>query len=189
VGTALGTAAGKALQMVASLFGVSPATVTPESLTAAIAADPQAALKLKMAEMDHQRDMANIALEEEKQEHEETKAYLADVQNARQREMDITKTTGHKDLNLYVLAWTIIGGFLFLTAFLLYFSYLGKSIVDQTGVLYMLLGTLSTSFGMVVGYFFGSSKGSADKSMVMDATAKTLAVATADTAKVLAAKK
>jgi len=38
-------------------------------------------------------------------------------------------------------------------------------ITDQTGVLFMLFGTLSTSFGMVVGYFFGSSKGSADKSM------------------------
>ena len=99
---------------------------------------------------------------------EETKAFLADVQSARARQTEHEKATGKTDINLYILAWVLVGGFLGLTSFLIWFAYQGKPIVDQSGVLYMLLGTMSTAFGMVVGYFFGSSKGSADRAAAID---------------------
>jgi uncharacterized membrane protein len=163
VGTAVGGAAGKALQMVASLFGIDSTSVTPEQLGAAIASDPQAILKLRMAEMDHEAEMAKIFLEEEKLAHQATKDYLADVQSARAREIAIVQATGKKDTNLYVLAWTLIGGFFVLTATLMYIPLPA----DQSGVIFMLFGALSSGFGCVISYFFGSSKGSADKSVLL----------------------
>jgi hypothetical protein len=163
VGTTVGGAAGKAIQVLAGLFGIDPEKATPESVDAAIAVDPQALLKLKMAEMTHQEEMARIFLEEERLDHDQTRAELADVQSARSREVEIVKATGSKDTNLYVLAWTLIGGFFALTATLMFMPLPP----DQSGVIFMLFGALSSGFGCVISYFFGSSKGSADKSMLL----------------------
>jgi hypothetical protein len=160
-GAAIGGLAGKILKQV---FG----TDSPEQLTQVISQDPQAALKLREAELSFQLEMAKIDLEKFKVDLEETKAFLVDIQSARTRQTEHEKATGKTDINLYVLAWVIVGGFLGLTAFLIWFAYMGKPIIDQSGVLYMLLGTMSTAFGMVVGYFFGSSKGSADRAAAID---------------------
>jgi hypothetical protein len=152
-GAIIGGLAGKILQ---NAFGTS----SPDKLTEVISADPEAAMKLRQAEIQFQLEQSRIYLEE-------TKSFLADVQSARSREVEMAKATGKPDLTLSILAWTIISGFFSLTGALLYVSYLGKTIADQTGVLYMLLGTLSTAFGMVVGYYFGSSKGSAAKDVLL----------------------
>jgi len=153
-GAAIGGLAGKILKQV---FG----TDSPDELTQVISQDPNAALKLREAEMAFQLETLKVSLEE-------TKAFLADVQSARTRQTEHEKATGKTDINLYILAWVLVGGFLGLTSFLIWFAYQGKPIVDQSGVLYMLLGTMSTAFGMVVGYFFGSSKGSADRAAAID---------------------
>lgn len=156
----VGGGVGLAIKTIASAFGIESADPKPDEVLTAIQADPQAALKLQLAVMDFNKSMAE----------EETKRLgmeLADVQSARQRQVEVEKATGKIEVNLYILAWFIIIGLFVLTGLLLYFSYEGKVIADQTGVLFMLLGTLSTSFGMVVSYFFGSSKGSADKSMLL----------------------
>jgi hypothetical protein len=160
-GAAIGGLAGSILKQI---FG----TDSPEQLTQVISQDPQAALKLREAELTFQLEMAKIDLEKFKVDLEETKSFLADVQSARTRQTEHEKATGKTDVNLYILAWVLVGGFLGLTSFLIWFAYQGKPIVDQSGVLYMLLGTMSTAFGMVVGYFFGSSKGSADRAAAID---------------------
>jgi len=153
-GGVVGGLAGKILKQV---FG----TDSPEELTQVISQDPNAALKLREAEMAFQ-------LELKKQELEETKTYLADVQSAREREKSIVASTGGKDTNLYVLAWTLVSGFFALTATLMFVP-LPE---DQSGVIFMLFGALSTGFGSVISYFFGSSKGSADKAKAMEALAR-----------------
>ncbi len=164
----LGGGIGLAIKALANAFGITSAEPKPDQVMTAIAADPQALLKLQLAMVDFQKA-------EMEEETKRLKMELEDVQSARQRQIEVEKATGKRDVNLYVLAWTIIGGFLGLTGLLLYYSYLGKQIADQTGVLYMLLGTLSTSFGMVVGYFFGSSRGSAEKSIAIERSAAALA--------------
>jgi hypothetical protein len=60
---------------------------------------------------------------------------------------------------MYLLATIIVVGFFILLVFLILYP-LQK---DSTGVIFMLFGALSAAFGAVVQYFFGSSKGSADK--------------------------
>jgi uncharacterized membrane-anchored protein YitT (DUF2179 family) len=69
------------------------------------------------------------------------------------------KATGKRDYNLYILAWTVVVGFFGLCAALLF-----KAIPDgQNDIVYVLFGGLVTGFSTVLAYFFGSSKGSADK--------------------------
>jgi hypothetical protein len=94
------------------------------------------------------------------------KARLGDVQGARAREVDIAKATGKKDINLYVVAWVIIGGFFALMAILLFI----QLPTDSSGVVFMLFGALSSGFGSVVQYFFGSSKGEVEKADYMAAS-------------------
>jgi len=134
-------------------FGLG-SSAKPEEVLTAISADPEIRLKAMIAENDHKAEMG-------RQELEAMKAQLADVQSARSRQVESERVTGRRDMNLYVLAWTIIGGFFLLMAILLFV----KIPEDSTGVIFMLFGSLSAAFGGVVSYFFGSSKGSADKSM------------------------
>ena len=134
-------------------FGLG-SSAKPEEVLTAISADPEIRLKAMISENDHKAEMG-------RQELEAMKAQLADVQSARSRQVESERVTGRRDMNLYVLAWTIIGGFFLLMAILLFV----KIPEDSTGVIFMLFGSLSAAFGGVVSYFFGSSKGSADKSM------------------------
>jgi hypothetical protein len=68
-----------------------------------------------------------------------------------------------RELNLYVLAWTIIIGFFTLCGILMW-----KPLPQGSNeVVFMLFGALSAGFGSVVGYFFGSSKSSSDKTKML----------------------
>lgn len=156
-GGAVGVIAGSAVSMVASALGIEP---THEAIADALANNPDALMKLRELELNNAVSLQQLMLQQQAAE-------FADTANARNRQIEHEKATGKSDVNLYALAWTIIFGFFGLTLALLYCTYSGNPITDQTGVLYMLLGTLATSFGMVVGYFFGSSKSSAEKSALL----------------------
>jgi hypothetical protein len=152
-GTAIGTLAGTGLNMVASALGVEP---TQDAVAQAIATDPQAAEKLREFELNNKLELQKLVVQQFGME-------IADKDSARKRQSEHEKATGKSDTNLYVLAWVLVLGFLVLTGLLLFFSYSGKTIADNTGILFMILGVLATSFGNVIGYFFGSSAGSAAK--------------------------
>ncbi len=150
----VGTVPAAALGAVAALgrsLGLGSAA-KPEDVLSAISADPEIRLKAMVADND-------FKLKQRDQDIEEMKAQLADVQSARSRQVESEKATGKRDYNLYILAWTVIIGFFALMGFLL------KIPVpqDQSGVIFMLFGSLSSAFGAVIGYFFGSSKSSSDK--------------------------
>lgn len=133
--------------MVASLFDADP--TNPQDIALKMAGDPEAALKLRELELSHKVELEKI--------------YLGDVQSARQREVDITKVTGQLNVPMYILAGIIVAGFFALILVLMRYAVPEGS----RDVAFMLFGSLSTSFGMVVSYFFGSSKGSADKNAVL----------------------
>ena len=65
-----------------------------------------------------------------------------------------------KEIIMALLAVVISVGF-----FVLCWRFIGVNAESQTAG--MLFGTLCTAFGTVVGYFFGSSKGSSDKNELM----------------------
>jgi hypothetical protein len=154
VGGPIGGAAAGAL--VAGIFGANPDD--PAAIAQAIAQDPQAAVKLRELELAHKMDLERIILEE-------TKAYLADRQDARSREVATTQATGKRDSALYILAGVVVTGFFVLCAVLMYVP-----IPDGQGSAVLLLfGGLVSGFSTVLAYFFGSSKGSADKNIMLGA--------------------
>ncbi len=146
-----GVLIGGGIKALAKIFGLSD-NATPDQINQAIQQDPQAALKLKMAEMDFQ-----LALN--KQKLDEQAMFIQDVQSARGADVAKTQATGKRDINQYVLAWVIVAGFFSLVS-LLIFRDLPK---DSSQVVVMLFGALAAGFGSVIGYYFGSSKGSSEK--------------------------
>lgn len=145
LGGPLGGVAGKAASaLVASKLGCEETELNPDMLANGLA-DPDTLIKLKELELSHGLELESLIIEDRK--------------SARQREIEITRITGTRDINLYIMAWILFAGFFMLLA-LLMFHTLPK---DQSGVIYMLFGALSTGFGSVVAYFFGSSKSSKEK--------------------------
>lgn len=139
--------------VVASLLGCEE---KPEAVQSLLATNPDAFVSLKKFELDHAKELRVLQLEE-------VKVYLQDVQNARLREMEIVKATGKPDINLYIIAWVLIIGFFTLCGMLIYVAIPEKS----NAVVFMLFGTLSAGFSSVIGYFFGSSKSSSDKTALL----------------------
>jgi hypothetical protein len=108
-------------------------------------------LKLKLAE---------IELEFSKIELQETQAYLADMQNARSREVEMAKT-GASDWFMYVV------GFVMLLAMCVVVYVSMFMVVEDKELFYFIAGAVLAKAGDVVSYFFGSSKGSKDKTKML----------------------
>lgn len=144
-----------ALGAIKRVLGLAPDAQEVE-VESALVSDPEMRLKITVAENEFKTAMRKL-------ENDELLARLSDVQNARGREVEITKATGRKDINLYAIAWTIIGGYLGMIGFLLFMVYSSVPIKDESGILFMLLGNLSTFAGMVMGYLYGTTKQSAEK--------------------------
>ena len=152
VGTLIGGPAGAAVGgAVSKLLGVEE---TPEAVESELKNNPEALLKLKEYEYTHKEKLQEMELET-------LKTTLADVQSARSRQVETQKATGKVDVNFYALTWLVVLGF-----FALMYGLLFVTIpVGQTNVVYMLFGTLASGFGAVMQYFYGTSKGSSDKSL------------------------
>ena len=132
----------------------------PEEVLKAISADPEIALKAQIADNDFKAEMG-------RQEIDKLKAELADVQNARSREIEITKATGKRDWNMIFVGWIIIIGYLGMMTFLMYHAAHGNPIKDDTGIMFMLMGNLVTFVGMVVSYLYGTTKSSQAKTDII----------------------
>jgi len=124
-------------------------------------ATPEQILELKKIETKHKEKLIELGLENDT-------LHVKDVQNARQREIAIVQATGKKDINIYILAWTVIIGFFCLCGFLM----IKPLPAGANDVVFMLFGSLATGFGTVLTYFFGSSKSSRDKTSHLVSVAK-----------------
>ncbi|WP_075590596.1 hypothetical protein [Labilibacter marinus] len=122
---------------------------------------PDLIMKLKEFESNQKVELEKLALQEVTLQIEETKAYLSDKQSARNREAALTKATGHRDWLMMSLAIVIVLGFFGLIAVMI----IGDNAIKtaNNGPVNQLFGALVAGFSMVLSYFFGSSKSSADK--------------------------
>ena len=132
---------------------------SPKDILQHLRDNPEAVVKLKELETEAKR----VEIEVMQVDLEDTLAKLADVSDARKRQSSHEEITGATDYNLYILAWTIVFGFFALIGTIIFVS-LPKGSND---IVYMLFGTLTAGFGSVMQYFFGSSKGSADKTKML----------------------
>lgn len=166
VGTAIGGPAGTAIgSLVAGLLGVDD---TPEAVASAIKADPSIAVKIEELKLKaHELDLEAVT-KAKQAEIDELTVRITDIQNARSRQIEHEKATGKSDINLYVLAWLTVLGFFILIGILLW-APLPKG---SENIVYLLLGCLTANTNSVYQYFFGSSKGSADKTVELTKIAK-----------------
>ena len=115
--------------------------------------------KLREFEMTHKLELEKLALanKQEENRHDEKKieVVIGDKQNARSREVEVTKATGKKDNAVTILAGVIVFGF-FAGLISLVFVHLDKG-SGAFELIYMCFGALTMKFGTVVDYFFGSS--------------------------------
>jgi hypothetical protein len=130
---------------------------TPEEVLSAISADPEIRLKAQIAEND-------FLLKKRDQDIEEIKTYLADVVNAREREVKIVQATGKRDVSQELLGWIIVAGFF--AVLIIRMSI--RIPTDQLENVGMLTGALIVAFTTVVAYKYGSSQGSVNKSATIN---------------------
>jgi len=164
LGGPVGGAAGGLVKILAAELGLKPEEATPDSIMQVIQTDPSAVLKFKEFELNNKLELQKLVLEQDKM-------YLQDRQDARNKEKAIVQVIGKKDSNLYVLAYAYTGGFFVTIIIMMILMLAGKfpAVVPQFVIFLLgnLFGTLSAGVGAVMQYFFGSSKGSADKTATM----------------------
>jgi len=149
------SAVGAGIGLLASAFGVTEED-TPEQVLEKIQADPEWMVKLKEIEARHEVELQQLTIQLEM-------AYLRDVQSARQADVAKTKATGKRDYAMYALATVITVGFFALTSILMF-----KALPEGSSqAVFMLFGGVNSAFATVVGYFFGSSKTSAEKTKML----------------------
>lgn len=68
-----------------------------------------------------------------------------------------------QEINRYILAWFLGAGFFTLIVLLIFFDIRDGS----KEIVYTLLGSFGTAFGMAMNYFFGSSEGSKEKTKLL----------------------
>lgn len=156
-----GGAAGTVLNLLTGTLGLK--NNDSDAVEKALQNNPEALVKLKELETTHKEELQKLALEMARVDMQHDQAYLSDKASARNRELEITKSTGKRDINLYVLAWTVVLAFFVLTAVLIYNPLEGTAV----GYINQLFGAMATGFGLVLSYFFGSSRGSAHKQALM----------------------
>ena len=159
LGGPLGGLAGGLLSKALGSTDAAGATVpaTQKQIEAAIlGGDPQTLLALKQAEADLQKHMADLGVQEDQL------AY-ADRDSARKREETV------KDWTPAMLAWLVVG--LTVAGEGLMMFYGTPKTVDPI-VLGRVLGTWDSALMLVLGYYFGSSAGSAAKTDAINAQMK-----------------
>jgi len=139
----------------------------PEAIEQQLSDHPELLVKLKELEATNKVQLQELLLQSARIELEETQSYLGDVQDARRREVQVTNATGRRDWLFLALAIIVVVGFFTLVMVAVIGSFNGKSF-STNGAINQLFGALVAGFTMVLSYFFGSSKGSADKTNLME---------------------
>tara|TARA_R110002153_G_scaffold274298_2_gene448200 strand:+ start:21531 stop:22064 length:534 start_codon:yes stop_codon:yes gene_type:complete len=145
VGPGAGDVADQIFSMGRSITGAT----SPEEVAAALDANVEhaATFRAQAAELDADLE----------------KAYLADRANARDMRLELAKM-GKTDWMMYGVGGVVVVGFVatVLTAFLV--TGLSES---QQNLVFSLAGLLGAMSSQVVSYFFGSSRGSSNKTVLM----------------------
>jgi|10_taG_2_1085330.scaffolds.fasta_scaffold06185_2 hypothetical protein len=126
-----------------------------------IESNPETVYALKKLEADNKVELKKLALQGAQIDLEEQRAFLQDRGDARSREEAFVDKTGGRDWSMTILAWTTTVGFLGTVAGLLFAD------IPDSQILLVTIGMLGGGFSQVLSYYFGSSKGSADKNKML----------------------
>ena len=126
----------------------------------------QDVVALKKFEMAHEEELMKLQIEDNRLDLEMTKAFLADTQSAREREVKMAESPYASWLNknigpaLAILAIVITFGLFYKVTF----SDLLVQDMKNRDILLYILGVLSAVVTQIFSYYFGSSSGSKSKS-------------------------
>lgn len=122
-------------------------------------------VRLKTAEMEHEEELLRLRIEDDKLDLVELELRLKDTNSAREREVQISTSEKAPLLN------KIVTPVLALCLIVLTFVLFGIVMFDnepveasRKDILIYILGALTALCTQVIGYYFGSSQGSRDKS-------------------------
>ncbi len=151
LGTAIGGPWGAlATTVIGSVLGIDP---TDEKAVEALAKDPAKLLELKKAEIEFKAKLEELEIKE-------TELYLADRQSAR----ELAKSDMRAQ---WMLSAVVVVGFFAVLGVLLFVELPDVDHLKEAVLL--LLGVLTREFTSVMQFWFGSSQGSKDKTLMMDA--------------------
>lgn len=141
LGSVLGSPlAGIAISLLANVFGVDPKDTT--ALSNAIATDPEASLKIKKLEYDHQEALQNIASQ--------------DFSNEVKDKQDARRYGGEYKYFLMAMCVIVTGGF-FGCLFLLFYSGMNLNEIEKQ-LLSLLIGMLASKWQTIIDFFYGASR-------------------------------
>ena len=156
----MGGAVGGLISIIAKQFGLKPEEVTPEKIDSLISQNPDTLIKLKELEYQNEQFLQGILLKQDE-------IHLADVASARMRQVESERATKTRDMNLYILAYLYVCGYFTAVITITTLALLNKFPASMPDYIVFLLGNLfgglTAGAGAVVQYFFGSSKGSKEK--------------------------
>lgn len=152
LGTALGgPLGGAAASFIADKLGLQEKTVEAiESAFSAGRLQPEQIASIKLAELEFKKFLAQNKIDLER-------LTVENIEGARRMQVAVKSRT------VDVLAVIIVVGFFSI----LTLSMLGVLKVSDNQALLILLGSLSAGFGAVLNFFFGSSRGSQNKDLLL----------------------
>lgn len=164
VGTVVGAGVGLAASVIAKALGTDP---TPDSVMSALAADPDAIVKLRQAEMDHEKDLASIAAQRESAQ----LAYQQSIYSAEAADRDSARKLAAQQPKDWMRPMLAIG-VLALTTYIVYSVMSGHSdsiIKDTTAALTVgtLIGYVISELKQVYGFYFGMTQDGTRTNAVM----------------------
>ncbi|AEA59783.1 hypothetical protein [Burkholderia gladioli] len=158
VGTVVGAGVGLAASVIAKALGTDP---TPDSVMNALASDPDAIVKLKQAEMDHERDLAQIAAQREQASlaasTAQYSAEAADRDSARKLAATQPKDWVRPTITMLLLAGCLTAAFLVLN------GQASAVMKDPTaaGIAGIVLGYLFNELKQTLAFWFGTTRDAA----------------------------
>jgi len=155
----LGDKTGKAVDQVAGI--IKQTTGLDGDPADVLSQNPELALRLKEA-------LIRAESEERQRQHEEVLAQLADVASARQQTVDLAKVGSAISWGAPIISVIVTAGF-----FAMLYLVVTREIPEGSQRLAdIMLGWLGAAFSAVVGYWVGSSAGSAQKTSLVEALAR-----------------
>lgn len=157
IATALGgPLAGVAAGFIADKLGVSDKTVENiGNIVTSATQSPETLVRIKEIEADLKKYFASLDIDLER-------IAAADRDSARNREIQT------KDNTPRILAYAITGGFFGAFGYLIRYGFPP----GNEAIITYMLGSLGTGWTTIMAYYYGSTKGSSDKTAVMAATIK-----------------
>ena len=165
MGDKTGAAIGKVTGIAREILG----TDNANDIEKAVSADPELALRFKMALLQAEADARAHEADMRRQDLDALKAQLLDVQSARSAQVELAKTGSPLSWSAAVVSVLAVAAFV--GALVAIFMFKGSLPPDLKDILLILIGAAVSGYNQVLNYYLGSSSGSSQKTAALEKVA------------------